>query len=47
LVVTRLHKEEKSESVEKIYGGCSTRPAGHHLALNRPLQVGEGPIHPL
>jgi hypothetical protein len=53
LVATRLHEEEKPESVEKVGGGHSTRSAGyvawlagHHLASNRPLQVGGGPIHP-
>jgi hypothetical protein len=45
LVATRLH-EEKPESVEKVDGGCSTRPVGHHLVPNWPLQVGGGPIHP-
>jgi hypothetical protein len=41
LVATRLHKEEKAESVEKVSGGCSTWPTGHvawlpglHLARN-------------
>jgi hypothetical protein len=52
LGVTRLHKEEKPESVEKVGGRHSTRSAGHmawppdhHLAPNRLLQVGGGPIH--
>jgi hypothetical protein len=53
LVATRLHEEEKAESVEKVHGGCSTRPAGDvawlpglHLAPNRPLLVGGDLIHP-
>jgi hypothetical protein len=45
-VATPPHKEEKHESMEKVGGGCSTRPAGHHLAPNQPLHVGGGPIHP-
>jgi hypothetical protein len=49
----RLHEEGKAESVEKVSGGHSTWLADHvawslglHLAPNRPLQVGGGPIHP-
>jgi hypothetical protein len=52
-VATCLHEEEKPESVEKVGGYRSTWaadhvawPVGHHLAPNRPLQVGGGPIHP-
>jgi hypothetical protein len=41
-----LHEEEKAESVEKVGGDRSTRPTGHHLTPNRPLQVGGGPIRP-
>jgi hypothetical protein len=48
-----LHKEEKADSVEKVSGGHSSRPADHvawppdlHVAPNRPLQVGGGLIHP-
>jgi hypothetical protein len=39
--------------MEKVSEGRSTRPpghvawlTGHHLAPNRPLQVGGGAIHP-
>jgi hypothetical protein len=53
LVATRLHKEEKPESVEKVDGGRSTRPIGHtawppdhHLALNWLIQIGGDPIRP-
>jgi hypothetical protein len=42
----RLHEEEKLEPLEKVGGGHSTWPASHHLAPNRPLHVGGGPIHP-
>jgi hypothetical protein len=46
LVVTHLHEEEKPESMEKVGNDRSTRPGGHHLVPNWPLQVGGGPIHP-
>jgi hypothetical protein len=53
LVATHLHEEEEPELVENVGGGSSTQPAGHvawlpshHLAPNRALQVGGGPIHP-
>jgi hypothetical protein len=48
----RLHEEEKPELMEKVSGSHSNRLAGHvawlpghHLAPNRLLQVGGGPIH--
>jgi hypothetical protein len=41
-----LHEKEKPKSVENVSGSRSTRPAGHHLVPNRPLQVGGGAIHP-
>jgi hypothetical protein len=53
LNATRLHEEEKPESVEKVGGGHSTQPvdhmawsAGDNLVQNWPLQVDGGPIHP-
>jgi hypothetical protein len=46
MVAMRLHEETGPELVEKVSGGHSTWPAGHHLLPSRPLQVGGGPIHP-
>jgi hypothetical protein len=53
MVTTCLYDEEKPESVKKVSGSRSTRPASHvtwplgcHLATNRLLQVGGAPPGP-
>jgi hypothetical protein len=53
LVATRLHEEEKPESVEKVGGGRSNHlaghvawPSGHHLAPNQEsVEVAFTPIN--
>jgi hypothetical protein len=41
-----LREEWKAKVVEKVDGGRSTQPAGHHMAPNRLLQVMGAPLWP-
>jgi hypothetical protein len=43
---TCLHEEWKAKVMEKVRVGCSTRPASHHLAPNRLVQVCGAPPQP-